>query len=103
MEPVARTLIGDIDYSEGAITSKVVLKSAKGNVTLFSFDVDQELSEHTAPFDALVQIVEGQASIIIDGKEYTLNAGQYIILPANIPHAVKALSRFKMVLTMIRD
>lgn len=91
-----------IEYSDGAIVSKIVLKKETGNITLFAFDKEEGLSEHTTPFDALVQIVDGTADIIIDGQSNILNAGQSIIMPGNIPHALKAVEKFKMVLTMIR-
>jgi quercetin dioxygenase-like cupin family protein len=94
---------GSVDYSEGGIVSKTVLKKQTGNISLFSFDKGEALSEHTAPFDAMIQVVDGRGEIIIDGKSYFLEAGQVIIMPANIPHAVKAVERFKMVLTMIRS
>ncbi len=92
-----------IEYSEGGIVSKTVLKKATGNISLFSFARGESLSEHTAPFDAMIQVVEGKGEIIIGGKSYFLEAGQVIIMPANIPHAVKAVEKFKMVLTMIRS
>jgi len=92
-----------VDYSEGGIVSKTVLKKQTGNISLFSFDKGEALSEHTAPFDAMIQVVDGRGEIIIDGKSHFLDAGQVIIMPANIPHAVKAVDRFKMVLTMIRS
>lgn len=92
-----------IDYSANAIVSKQVIKKATGNITLFSFDRSQELSEHTAPFDALVQILEGEARISIDKKQYQLKEGSSIIMPANIPHAVYATDKFKMLLTMIKS
>ncbi len=91
-----------IEYSEGGIISKQVLKNAAGNVTLFSFDREQGLSEHTAPFDALVQIIDGKAEISIGGKPHTLETGEMIIMPANVPHAVFAVEAFKMLLTMIK-
>lgn len=91
-----------IGYSSDGVVSKQVLKQSGGNITLFAFDEGQELSEHSAPFDALVQVLEGKAGIIIDGKSYSVDAGSSIILPANHPHAVKAPVRFKMLLTMIR-
>jgi quercetin dioxygenase-like cupin family protein len=78
------------------------MKNQSGNVTLFSFDKGQGLSEHTAPFDALVQIIEGKAEIIIGGAPHLLETGQIIIMPANVSHAVYATERFKMMLTMIR-
>lgn len=95
-------LQSEIEYSNGGIVSKQILKNAAGNITLFSFDKGQALSEHTAPFDALAQIIDGQVEIIINGKSNILKAGQIIIMPANIPHAVFAIERFKMLLTMLR-
>jgi quercetin dioxygenase-like cupin family protein len=86
-----------VDYASGSIVSKNV-----GNITLFSFDEGQNLSEHTAPFDAIVQVVEGQAKIIINKKGFILSTGDIIIMPANIPHAVEALGKFKMLLTMLK-
>ena len=91
-----------IEYSEGGIISKQIVKNPAGNVTLFSFDKGQGLSEHTAPFDALVQIIDGKAEITIGGVPYMLEAGQIIIMPANITHAVYATKPFKMLLTMIK-
>lgn len=92
-----------VDYSEGGIVSKTVLKKETGNISLFSFDKGEALSEHTAPFDAVIQVVDGKGEIIIGGKSNLLETGQTIIMPANIPHAVKAVERFKMVLTMIKS
>ena len=94
--------IDEIDYSSGGIVSKQVIKTEKGNVSLFAFDKGESLSEHTAPFDAMVQVIEGRARIIINGKNYELYGGESIIMPADIPHAVHALDKFKMLLTMIR-
>lgn len=91
-----------VEYSENGIISKRIIDRAVGNVTLFSFDRGQRLSEHSAPFDALVQIIEGNAEIIINKEVFNLNEGNSIIMPANIPHAVNAVSRFKMLLTMIK-
>lgn len=91
-----------VDYAEGGVVSKQVIKTERGNVTLFAFDKGQGLSEHSAPFDALVQVVEGQCEITIGGKSYMLKANESIIMPANIPHALKAAESFKMILTMIR-
>jgi quercetin dioxygenase-like cupin family protein len=93
----------EVDYSDNGIVSKRVLDKAVGNITLFSFDAGQRLSEHTAPFDAFIQVIEGNAEILIDGKPFQLQAGESIIMPANIPHAVNATARFKMVLTMIKS
>jgi len=95
-------LNSSVDYSDGAIVSKTILKKENGNITLFAFDKGQALSEHTAPFDALVQIIDGKGEIFIDKKLYVLNAGEFIIMPANIPHAVNAPERFKMMLMMIK-
>lgn len=91
-----------IDYSSGGIISKQLLKNAAGNITLFSFDKGQGLSEHTAPFDAVVQILDGKAQIKIGGKPFDLEQGQTIIMPARISHALYATECFKMLLTMIR-
>ncbi len=92
-----------VDYAPGGIVSKQVIKTERGNVTLFAFDQGQGLSEHSAPFDALVQVVDGECEVIIGGKPYALKTNQSIIMPANIPHALKATASFKMVLTMIRS
>jgi quercetin dioxygenase-like cupin family protein len=92
-----------VEYSEGAIVSKIIAKNDGGNVTLFAFDEGQNLSEHTAPFNAIVQIVEGEAKIYINGIEHSVLEGEAIIMPANIPHAVVALQKFKMMLTMIKS
>ena len=93
---------GLIDYQEGSIVSRVLLKSEAGNVTMFAFDMGQELSEHSAPYDALVQVMDGEAEIRISGKPFNLKSGQAIIMPANDPHAVMAVKQFKMVLTMLK-
>lgn len=91
-----------VDYAEGGVVSKQVIKSQAGNVTLFSFDKEQGLSEHSAPFDALVQILDGKAEVRIGGIPHNVKAGEIIIMPANIPHALHAVERFKMLLTMIK-
>lgn len=91
-----------IAYADKAVVSKHILKKETGNISLFAFDKGEGLSEHTAPFDAVVYIVEGKADVIIDGKSNTLEANETIIMPANISHALMALEKFKMVLTMIR-
>lgn len=90
-------------YQDGSVVSRQITKADAGNVTLFAFDTGQELSEHTAPFDALVQVLDGEAEIIIAGESFHLKAGEAIILPAGQPHAVKAPRKFKMLLTMIRS
>ena len=92
-----------ITYQENSIVSKTIMDQAEGTITLFAFDKGQQLSEHTAPFHALVQIIEGQAKIKIAENFFDLKAGQSIIMPANIPHAVSAQDQFKMLLTMIRS
>ena len=91
-----------IDYQEGSVVSRTVIDKKTGTVTLFAFAEGQGLSEHTAPFDALVQVVDGEAEVTISGKAHLLKAGQMIIMPAQKPHALKAVVRFKMLLTMIR-
>jgi len=91
-----------VDYQEGSIVSRTVMDKPEGTITVFAFDQGQNLSEHTAPFDALIQVVEGTGIITIDGLDHTVDAGQAIIMPADIPHAVSAGVRFKMMLTMIR-
>ena len=90
-----------VAYQDGSVVSRQSTRAEAGNVTLFAFDRDQELSEHTAPFDALVHVLDGEAEIKISGKPFHLKAGEAIIMPANEPHAVKASTRFKMLLTMI--
>ncbi len=94
---------GEVDYAAGSVVSKNVLKRDTGNISLFSFDKGEGLSEHTAPFDALVQVVDGKAEITIDGNPHLVDKGESIIMPANIPHALKAVENFKMVLTMIKE
>ncbi len=91
-----------VDYQEGAVVSRVIMKQDKGNVTLFAFAAGQELSEHTAPFDALVQVLEGEGRISIGAEEYNVRAGEALVMPAHIPHALFAGQAFKMLLTMIR-
>jgi quercetin dioxygenase-like cupin family protein len=91
-----------VDYQAGGIVSRQMVKKAAGNVTAFAFDAGQELTEHTSPFDALVAVVDGDAEISLAGQAHRVRAGEMILLPAHVPHAVKAVSRFKMILTMIR-
>lgn len=92
-----------VEYQAGAIVSREILRKQTGTVTTFAFDEGQALSEHTAPFDALVCVLDGEGEILIEGKPHKVAAGQMIIMPANKPHAVKAVSRFKMMLVMIRS
>ena len=91
-----------LDYQEGSVVSRMLVNKKVGSVTLFSFDKDQGLSEHTTPFDALVYVFNGKAEIIISKKSYILQEGQMINMPANEPHALKALERFKMMLIMVK-
>ena len=90
-------------YQEGAVVSRTLINQKTGTVTLFAFDAGQELSEHTTPYDALVQVLDGETEIAIAGQPFQLKAGEAIIMPANDPHALKGLTRFKMMLTMIRS
>jgi quercetin dioxygenase-like cupin family protein len=109
-QPAARKLLGKVarltdlvDYQDGAVVSKEIINKSTGTVTLFAFDEGQGLSEHTAPFDALVYIFDGEADITISGKTFRLKEGEMVIMPANQPHALKAITRFKMILTMVRS
>src|SRR6185369_17675220 len=98
----AKPLLDLLQYQDSSIVSRVLLKNNGGTVTLFAFDKGEGLSEHTAPFEALVLVVDGEAEVEIAGKAYSVKRGETITLPANIPHAVRAATRFKMLLTMIR-
>ena len=91
-----------VDYQTSSIVSRTLVKRAGGTVTAFAFDAGQALSEHTAPFDAVAQVIDGDAEITIAGEAHRVEAGQMIVMPANQPHAVTAHTRFKMLLTMIR-
>ncbi|MBI5119181.1 cupin domain-containing protein [Candidatus Poribacteria bacterium] len=91
-----------VEYGEDSIVSRTLVENDAGTVTLFAFDADQGLSEHTAPFDALVQVVDGEGEFIIGGKPCHAGNGEILLMPANIPHAVRADRRFKMLLTMLR-
>jgi quercetin dioxygenase-like cupin family protein len=109
-QEVAEKLIGHqvrvddlLDYQEGSIVSRTLIDKKTGTVTLFAFDEGQGLSEHTAPFDALVHIIDGEADIIISGRAIQVKGGEMVVMPANEPHALKALTRFKMILIMIRQ
>ena len=96
-------LIDLVNYQEGAVVSRTLVNRATGTVTLFAFDEGQGLSEHTAPFDALAYLLDGEAEIVISGKPLRVTAGEVVLMPADQPHSLKALSRFKMQLTMIRS
>ena len=104
MELIGRalTLSELVSYQDGSVVSKTLIDKKIGTLTMFSFGAGQGLSEHTAPFDAVVQVVDGEAEVIINGEPQTVSAGQLIIMPANIPHELKAVKPFKMLLTMIR-
>lgn len=91
-----------VAYQEGSVVSRQITKAEAGNVTLFAFDAGQELSEHTAPYDALVHVLEGETEVRISGQPTLLTAGEAIIMPADEPHALRATQKFKMLLTMIR-
>jgi quercetin dioxygenase-like cupin family protein len=109
MSNTAESLIGKavetnglVAYASGAVVSRTLIDRKIGTVTLFSFDAGQGLSEHTVPFDAFVQIVDGTAEVTIDGTAQNVATGEFIIMPANIPHSLKAVEKFKMMLVMIR-
>ncbi len=102
-KPKVSSLTNLVNYQDESVVSKTLIKKETGTVTLFAFDQGQELSEHTAPFDALVCVLDGEAEIMISGKPYVLKTGEMIILPVNEPHSLKAVRRFKMMLTMIRS
>jgi quercetin dioxygenase-like cupin family protein len=96
-------LVDLVDYQEGSIVSRTIIDKKMGTVTLFALDEGQGLSEHTTPFDALVYLLDGEAEITISGKPVRLREGEMVIMPANQPHALRAVKKFKMVLTMIRS
>jgi quercetin dioxygenase-like cupin family protein len=91
-----------VDYQDGSVVSKEIIKKESGTVTLFAFDKGQGLSEHMAPFDALVNVIDGEAEVRISGKPFAVKAGEMIIMPANKPHSVQAKERFKMLLVLIK-
>lgn len=103
IEPAAAyNLAASIEVAEGGVVSKQIIKNNGGNITLFAFDAGQGLSEHTAPFDAIVQIVSGSALVTIGGKEQSVKEGEFIWMPANVPHALQAEEAFKMCLVMLK-
>jgi quercetin dioxygenase-like cupin family protein len=102
-QPKVEQLKDLVNYQDGSVVSREIIRKSTGTVTLFAFDVGQGLSEHTAPFDALVYVVDGEVEFIISGKAYQLDQGEVVILPANEPHALKELSKFKMLLVMIKS
>ncbi len=99
----AFNLENEIVYANGSVVSKTVIDKGIGNITLFAFDAGQGLSEHTAPFDAVVHIIDGEAEITIGGKPRIVKVGEMIVMPANIPHSLQAKVSYKMILTMIRQ
>src|SRR5512139_4103315 len=96
-------LVDLADYQKGSIVRRTIIDKKTGTVTFFAFNEGQGLSEHTAPFDALVYLLDGEAEIVISGKPFRLKGGEMLVMPANNPHTLKAITRFKMVLTMIRS
>jgi len=96
-------LAGLVEYQEGSVVSRTVIDKKAGTVTLFAFDKGEGLSEHTAPFDAMVCVLDGEAEVTIAGKPLRVRAGEMVIMPANKPHALRAVERFKMLLIMIRE
>jgi len=107
---LGKTLIGEaadlsalVDYQDDTVVSRTIIEHANGTVTLFAFDKGQGLSEHTAPFDALVHVIDGEATVIISGRSTQLKTGEATIMPANKSHALKAVDRFKMMLVMVKD
>ncbi|MCU0357728.1 MAG: cupin domain-containing protein [Cyclobacteriaceae bacterium] len=95
--------VEQIDYAAGSVVSKTIVKNPSGNITLFAFDQGEGLSEHSSPHEAFVQVLDGKAEITIGGKKHIVPAGQCILMPSNVPHALKALEQFKMMLVMIRN
>lgn len=95
-------LVDSISYQNGSIVSKQIIKKPNGNITLFAFDKDESLTEHTSPYEAVVYMVDGEMEITIGGKPYNVKAGEIIVMPPNVPHALKALVKSKMLLTMIK-
>lgn len=103
VQPSTIRLLEFVGYQDGAVVSREVMKKKTGTVTLFAFDAGQGLSEHTTPFDAMANVLEGEMEIVISGKPHRVNGGEMIIMPANQPHALKALLKSKMLLVMIRS
>jgi len=103
--PIAEVvrLLDLVHYQEGAVVSRTLINRATGTVTLFAFDEGQALSEHTAPFDALAHLLEGEAEIVVSGKPLLTKAGEAVLMPAHQPHSLKAVTKYKMLLTMIRS
>ena len=102
MEEQAINLIQTVEYQQDAVVSRTLLDKKAGTVTLFAFDAGQGLSEHTVPYDALVQVIDGEAEVTISGKTVTVKQGEMVVMPAGKPHALRAIKRFKMLLVMIK-
>jgi quercetin dioxygenase-like cupin family protein len=103
MDPARAVVLGDlVSYAEGSIVSRTLARTSAGSMSLFAFEVGQQLSEHTAPFDALVQVLDGRVELVIGGEAVVASAGESVLMPANVPHAVNARQRFKMLLTMLK-
>ena len=96
-------MTGLIEYQQGSIVSRTIVDKKAGTVTLFAFDAGESLSEHTAPYDALVQIIDGEANVTMRNKSVVVKTGEMVVIPANEPHALKAIRRFKMLLVMVRS
>ena len=103
LEAKATLLVNLIDYQTDSVVSRTIIDKEAGTVTLFAFDEGQGLSEHTAPYDAMVQVLEGEVNVTIAGKTVLVKQGEFTIMPANKPHALSAVARFKMLLTMIKS
>jgi len=103
MRPEIMTLNEMVTYQDGSVVSKTLVDKKIGTITVFAFGEGQGLSEHTVPFDAVVQVIDGEALVVVEGEEQTVRAGQLIIMPANKPHSLRAAKPFKMLLVMIRD
>ena len=99
----ALKLVSLINYEEGSVVSRTIIDKTSGSITLFAFERDQGLSEHTAPFDALVYLLDGEADVTISGKSLRVKQGEMVVMPANQPHALKAIQPFKMMLVMIKS
>lgn len=97
------TVLDSVSYADGSVVSKTIIKKPTGNITLFSFDAGEGLSEHSSPHEALVQVMDGSVEITIGGEAINISAGECIILPGNVPHSLKAIERFTMMLTMIKS
>jgi quercetin dioxygenase-like cupin family protein len=92
-----------IEYQQGSVVSRTIVDRKAGTITLFAFDKNERLSEHTAPYDALIQVIDGEANVTISGEPMIVRAGEMVLIPANVPHSLKAAERFKMLLVMVRS